>query len=194
MRTILISSLCFAAACGAARPQAQTPTQAQRTPAASSTAATPAATAPATGAMRDVLLSLRRVHFPLDSVTLPEASREALAAAAEGLRAHPDVSLSVEGHADERGTDEYNLALSDRRARVVVDYLVRMGVAESRLRILPRGEHAPLLQGTDPFALAKNRRVEFRAEAGGVELRLEDGVPVDDAGRPLDRTQVGFQR
>lgn len=139
------------------------------------------------GAAHELLLSLQRVHFALDTSELPEPSREALVAAAAALEKLPTVSLYVEGHTDDRGTSEYNVALSERRAQAVVDYLTRLGVAPSRLKILPYGMEKPLAQGQDDLARAENRRVDFRVLDGSVELKLADGVLFDDKGNPLPK-------
>lgn len=139
----------------------------------------------ATGNLRELLLTLHRVHFPFDSSTLSDTARAALADAAEQLNAHPDVELWVDGHTDDRGTTEYNMSLGDRRARVVVDYLGRYGVAAKRLGVISYGEERPLANGSSAAALARNRRVEFRLLRGSVQLVLADGDLVDDDGKPL---------
>ncbi|MBI2895745.1 MAG: OmpA family protein [Deltaproteobacteria bacterium] len=134
---------------------------------------------------RVILLSLRRVHFPVDSSTLTEASREALAEVAGKLRDSRSLELVVQGHADERGATEYNLGLGERRSRTVADYLTRLGVEPSRLGIVSLGEEQPLAGGHDRESWAANRRVDFVLLRGDVQLVLEDGVRVTDDGRPL---------
>ena len=139
----------------------------------------------AQGEARAVLLALRRVYFALDEATLPEPSRTALAEAAERLRALADVKLAIEGHADERGTSEYNLGLGQRRARAVFDYLVRLGVGPERLGVISYGEERPAAVGSGSDTWSRNRRVEFSLLRGDVQLVLEDGVRLSDRGLPL---------
>jgi peptidoglycan-associated lipoprotein len=138
----------------------------------------------ARGSERAALLALRRVHFALDDATLPPPSRGALSEAAEHLRGL-DVSLAVEGHADERGTTDYNLALGQRRADVVTGYLENLGIASERLRGVSYGEERPAAEGSDPDTWSRNRRVEFSLLRGNVQLVLEDGVRLSDSGRPM---------
>jgi peptidoglycan-associated lipoprotein len=140
----------------------------------------------ATGDLRDLLLSLERVHFAFDGTELVPTAREALDKAGLGLVAHPEVVLYVDGHTDERGTEEYNMGLGDRRARTVVDYLTHYGVPKANLKITSFGEEAPLAAGGSELALAKNRRVDFRLLRGDVQLVLEEGTPVDDQGQPIE--------
>ncbi len=143
-------------------------------------------TEPAQGELRDVLITLRRVHFPFDSNELTEDARAALAEAGPKLARHPDVHLYVDGHADQRGTEEYNVALGERRAQVVSDYLMRMGVAKDQLHIVSFGEGRPLVDQETDVAMAKNRRVDFRLMRGEIRLVIEEGPLLDDQGRPID--------
>jgi peptidoglycan-associated lipoprotein len=103
-----------------------------------------------------------RVHFPTDSASLDAEGRQALSANAALLRQYRDVRVEVQGHADERGTVDYNLALGQRRGRAVVEALVADGVAPSRLLLVSFGEERPLSQGSGEVAWAENRRAEFR--------------------------------
>lgn len=137
------------------------------------------------GDARSVLLALRRVYFALDEATLPEPSRTALAEAAERLRALADVKLAIEGHADERGTNDYNLGLGQRRSRAVFDHLVRLGIGPEHLEIISYGEERPAAVGSSADTWSRNRRVEFSLLRGDVQLVLEDGVRVSDRGQPL---------
>ncbi|HWN69141.1 MAG TPA: OmpA family protein [Haliangium sp.] len=143
-------------------------------------------TEPAQGELRDVLITLRRVHFPFDSNELTEDARAALAEAGPKLARYPDVHLYVDGHADQRGTEEYNVALGERRAQVVADYLMRMGVTKDQLHIVSFGEGRPLIEQDTDVAMAKNRRVDFRLMRGEVRLVVEEGPLVDDKGRPIE--------
>src|SRR5947207_1296549 len=78
--------------------------------------------------------------------------------AATWLKAHPQYSLLIEGHSDERGTEQYNLALGDRRANTAKEYLATLGVDSSRMRTVSYGEERPFDPGHDESAWAKNRR------------------------------------
>jgi len=139
----------------------------------------------ATGDLRDLLLELERVHFAFDGTELAPTAREALDNAGRGLVAHPEVVLYVDGHTDERGTEEYNMGLGDRRARTVVSYLTSYGVPAANLRITSFGEAAPRATGGTELDLARNRRVAFRLLRGDVQLVLGEGTPLDDQGQPI---------
>ncbi|HWI41876.1 MAG TPA: OmpA family protein [Verrucomicrobiae bacterium] len=103
---------------------------------------------------------LRRIHFDFDSAVLSEEARQALQANAERLRERP-ATLVIAGHCDERGSDEYNLALGEKRARAAMEYLLALGVPEERVSFVSYGEEMPLDPGHDEDAWAKNRRDEF---------------------------------
>ncbi|MCK6547607.1 OmpA family protein [Myxococcota bacterium] len=187
LRTLMIAATAAAltTACAKKTPDVEAPVAAK--PAAQTNAAQTSAST-TEQAQRDLeaaMISLQRVHFSLDSWDLLPSSRTALEEAAKQLAKYPDVHLSIDGHADERGTVEHNLALGDRRARVVADYLVRMGIPTNRLEIISHGEEKPLVDGTDAKSLAKNRRVDFRILRGNVQFQLVDGHLVDDRGNPL---------
>jgi peptidoglycan-associated lipoprotein len=104
---------------------------------------------------------LKPVYFDFDKYNLREDARQSLDANAEILRTRSDLRLMIEGHCDERGTDEYNLALGERRARAAQDYLVRLGVEASRLSIISYGEERPAQVGHDEDSWRWNRRAEF---------------------------------
>lgn len=99
-----------------------------------------------------------RVLFALDAYELSPTAREILTRQAEWLRAHPDVTFSIEGHCDERGTREYNLALGERRAKSAADFLIALGIAPSRLRTISYGKERPEALGSDDESYAQNRR------------------------------------
>ncbi|MDW7645186.1 MAG: peptidoglycan-associated lipoprotein Pal [Desulfuromonadales bacterium] len=111
----------------------------------------------------DVITGLERVFFEFDQYTLSEQSREVLANNAQYLKNNPGVKVVIEGHCDERGSDEYNLALGERRAAAAKNYVVSLGVAEDRMTIISYGEEIPLDPSTSEEAWAKNRRAEFKA-------------------------------
>jgi peptidoglycan-associated lipoprotein len=109
-----------------------------------------------------------RISFGFDRWDLSSAARQSLAAKAEILRAHPKLSLRIEGHADERGSDEYNLALSNRRSAVAMRFLADHGITADRLVAVGYGEEQPLDPAENESAWARNRRAEFRASAGNL--------------------------
>lgn len=104
---------------------------------------------------------LKDVHFAYDSYALNAEARDVLAANAEWLKENPRASTEVEGHCDERGTIEYNLALGVRRAQAIKDYLVSLGVAASRLSTISYGEELPVCRDSGESCWARNRRVHF---------------------------------
>lgn len=107
-----------------------------------------------------------RIHFNFDQSDLTSDARRSLTDKAEILRAIPSLTLRIEGHADERGSDEYNLALSNRRAVTAKRFLVDWGISADRLETAGYGEEQPLDQNESEAAWASNRRDEFRVSAG----------------------------
>lgn len=105
-----------------------------------------------------------RIYFDYDSFELKGDSRDRLQQAAELLKANPAIGVVIDGHADERGTEEYNLALGERRARAVYEFLVLMGVSGDSLKMVSYGEESPLDSGHGETAYAKNRRAEFKVQ------------------------------
>ncbi len=106
-----------------------------------------------------------RIYFAFDSNELTQESRQILTEKAELMKANAGLNLLIEGHCDERGTNEYNLALGERRARAAYEFLILMGVDSSRMSIISYGEEYPAVQGTNEAAWSKNRRDEFKASA-----------------------------
>ena len=104
---------------------------------------------------------LKTVFFSYDSADLTAKSREKLQNNATWIENHPNTQIRLEGHTDERGTPEYNLALGESRARTVRQFLIKLGIDGSRLDVLSYGEEKPRAYGTTPEDFAKNRRVEF---------------------------------
>lgn len=104
----------------------------------------------------------KRIHFAFDSYELSHEAKEILKKKAEILLKYPNIKIVIEGHCDERGTDEYNLALGERRAKAAYDYLILLGVEADRLSIVSYGEEKPLDSGHNEEAWAKNRRDEFK--------------------------------
>lgn len=102
------------------------------------------------------------VYFGFDDATLTRQAREILAQKAEWLRSHPDVEVVIEGHCDERGTKEYNMALGQRRAQSIKNFLVNAGIDADRLDTISYGEERPADPRNNEEAWAKNRRGHFR--------------------------------
>lgn len=106
---------------------------------------------------------LQRIHFEFDQYVLVPSAKSTLQQNADYLAANRGVRVVIEGHCDERGSDEYNLALGEKRALATKAYLVSLGVAANRLDVLSYGEERPLDPAHDEEAWAKNRRAEFVA-------------------------------
>ena len=99
-----------------------------------------------------------RVFFATNKSILTTASRDTLRKQAAWLRKNKDITVTVEGHADERGTREYNLALGERRANAAKDYLLTYGIAGDRVAIISYGKERPVNSGSSPLAWSQNRR------------------------------------
>jgi peptidoglycan-associated lipoprotein len=98
------------------------------------------------------------VHFSLDEYDIDPEARTILDNQAQWLAAHPAVRITIEGHCDERGTREYNLALGDRRANAAKNYLAARGVSSDRITTISYGKERPLAMGSDDQSWAQNRR------------------------------------
>ena len=99
-----------------------------------------------------------RVFFATNESVLTTRSRDTLRKQAAWLRKNSSINVVVEGHADERGTREYNLALGERRANAVKDYLMTYGISSNRISVISYGKERPVDSGSDPLAWSKNRR------------------------------------
>jgi len=114
---------------------------------------------PVPGSERDFLANVGdRVFFDLDKSDLTPEAQAALNAQAQWLKLYPSVTVQVEGHCDERGTREYNLALGERRASAVRDYLVSLGINAARVSTISYGKEQPAVVGSNEAAWAQNRR------------------------------------
>ncbi len=111
-----------------------------------------------------------RVHFDYDASAIRADAQTILQQKVNVMRANPNVALRIVGHADERGSVEYNLALGMRRAAAVRDFMVGFGLDASRFAIETMGEDQPLVQGSNESAWAQNRRGEFVITRGGDNL------------------------
>ena len=101
------------------------------------------------------------IHFDLDRSDLRDQDRQTLSQNADTLKKFDFLTITVEGHCDERGSVEYNLALGERRAKVAYDYLVSLGVSASRLKTVSYGKEVPLCQDSTEECFARNRRGHF---------------------------------
>ncbi|WP_126453681.1 peptidoglycan-associated lipoprotein Pal [Sulfuriflexus mobilis] len=108
------------------------------------------------------LISQRVIYFDFDSTSIRQADRAVIQAHAEYLAGHGNASVSLEGHADERGSREYNIALGERRAKSVRQLLLFQGAATGQLETVSFGEERPLADGHDESAWQQNRRVEIQ--------------------------------
>ena len=99
-----------------------------------------------------------RVFFATNESVLTTASRDTLRKQAEWLRKNSKINVVLEGHADERGTREYNLALGERRANAAKDYLMTYGISGNRISVISYGKERPVDSGSNPLAWSKNRR------------------------------------
>ena len=108
----------------------------------------------------------RDVRFALESSAISDSARQAVEYNAQVLKSNPTISVQLEGHCDERGTAEYNMALGAARARSVYNMLISLGVSAQRLDTISYGEEVPLELGHDENAWAKNRRVHLSAFTG----------------------------
>ena len=99
-----------------------------------------------------------RVFFATNKSVLTTASRDVLRKQAAFMRKKKDLTFTIEGHADERGTREYNLALGERRANSAKDYLMTYGISSSRISVISYGKERPVDSGSNPLAWSKNRR------------------------------------
>ena len=107
---------------------------------------------------------LARVYFDFNDATLRADAREALKNDAQVLKNNPNMNVSIEGHCDERGSVEYNLALGERRAESIKSYLTKLGISPSRMTTISYGEEKPLVYGHSEEAWSKNRRGEINPQ------------------------------
>ncbi|MDM8552812.1 peptidoglycan-associated lipoprotein Pal [Desulfobacterales bacterium HSG2] len=104
------------------------------------------------------------IYFLYNSAALSSAAQENLRRKAEWLRSYPNVSVIIEGHCDDRGTNAYNMALGDRRAESVKAFLANLGISGSRMTTISYGEERPAVRGHSEAARSKNRRAHFVLE------------------------------
>lgn len=105
------------------------------------------------------------VYFDFDKYDIKAEYRDMLQQKAELMKQYPSIRVRIEGNCDERGTQEYNLALGERRARAAYEYLVMLGVNPDQMEMISFGKERPAVEGTGPAVWAKNRRDDFRVIA-----------------------------
>lgn len=148
-----------ASASGAASTSASSSTDSASSASSASDSASSASSAAAEPTAEEKLAQIgTAVYFGFDSSVLSSAAQATLDRQAAFLAAEPSLRIIIEGHADERGTREYNLALGERRASVARDYLVAKGVNAARIRTVSYGKERPAVVGSNQTAWAKNRR------------------------------------
>lgn len=104
---------------------------------------------------------LKMIHFDFDRYFIREDAKPVLESNAAWLKKFRTTKILIEGHCDERGTEEYNLALGEKRARSTMDYLASLGISPDRMKIISYGKSQPLDPGHDEIAWQKNRRAQF---------------------------------
>lgn len=168
----MIAAVALVAACETApeEQEASGGTGGTTAPTTTSVAPAPAAPAPASaapaapmgpkmGSQEDLVVNVGdRVFFEFDKYNLDSEARRVLEKQAIWLKKFRLITISIEGHCDERGTREYNLALGERRANSAKDYLVALGVAADRIRTISYGKERPVALGSNEAAWAQNRR------------------------------------
>jgi peptidoglycan-associated lipoprotein len=120
---------------------------------------------------------LERVHFDYDLAEIRPDAERVLRAKLGVLRASPAVRIRIEGHCDERGSNEYNQALGNRRAQAIIDFFTNFGLDASRFTLVSFGEENPLVNRSDEDAWAMNRRGEFIITAGRDQINPGGGTP-----------------
>jgi peptidoglycan-associated lipoprotein len=148
---------------------AENPSAPLGTGTASATPVAPVKPSPGTDSSLDALRRgesptggpLKDVNFAFDSAALSESARATLRAHADWLKTNPAARVQVEGHCDERGTAEYNMALGAKRAQAAMDYLTTLGIAANRLSTISYGEEIPVCKEKTEECWARNRRARF---------------------------------
>lgn len=109
-----------------------------------------------------ITIETTAIYFAFDRYDLDDSGKSLLRVKADILMQYPEISVKIEGHCDARGTEEYNLALGERRAKAAYDYLIMLGVDPAQLSMVSYGKLYPALDGNGEEAWSKNRRDEFR--------------------------------
>jgi OOP family OmpA-OmpF porin len=132
------------------------------------------------GCPRHDSITLKGVGFEYDSATLTAESRPVLDEVAADLKKYPRLKVELQGHTDSRGSDQYNLKLSQRRAEAVREYLIRQGVSPDQLTARGYGETQPKASNDTDEGRAENRRVDMKVleNPGDLDVKTEDATPV----------------
>lgn len=157
-RSVMLTTVSAAlalAACAKKAPEQLPPAPVDQTPQAP---APPAGPAP--GSQADFIASVMSdtVHFDTDQSSVRDQDKQALQSQAQWLARYPNKRITIEGHADERGTRDYNIALGERRANETKNYLASLGVDPSRMSTISYGKERPVALGSDESSWAQNRR------------------------------------
>jgi peptidoglycan-associated lipoprotein len=150
--SVLAAAILLLAACK------QTPETGAATGGAAAAAGAPGAAAPAAGSREDFIQNVGdRVYFDFDRSDIKPEGQQTLQRQATWLKQYPNVTVTIEGHCDERGTREYNLALGNRRANAAKNALVALGVSAARIKTISYGKDRPIVVGSNEAAWAQNR-------------------------------------
>ncbi|MBL4858532.1 MAG: peptidoglycan-associated lipoprotein Pal [Erythrobacter sp.] len=156
--TVMLTSALALAACQKKAPEEIPPPPAETT----TSTPTPTSSGPAVGSMEHFMQAVGQanttVYFDTDRYNIDAEDSAKLQTQAQYFNQYPDVRFTIEGHADERGTREYNLALGERRANAAKNYLVSLGIPASRIRTVSYGKERPVALGSNEAAWAQNRR------------------------------------
>lgn len=151
----VFAALLLLASCGGDEPAPTT--------SGSTTATAPAPAGPPPGSQEELLVKVGdRIFFDTDKSELKREARATLERLAAWMNENPGVAITIEGHCDERGTREYNLALGDRRAAAARNYLIALGTNSARLGTISYGKERPAVPGHTEAAWAQNRRAVFQ--------------------------------
>jgi peptidoglycan-associated lipoprotein len=172
-RLVPVLGLALAAACGGKQVEETPPAPQMVSHPAPPPAPAPEPVAPKPAPAPDTRRATleERIHFALDRADLSSEARATLAAKVEILRTSPGLTLRIKGHADERGSDEYNLALSKRRAAEAKRFMTGQGIEASRLETVGYGEEQPVDPSATESAWAMNRRADFQVTGGALSQR-----------------------
>lgn len=158
---LLVSGAALAlSACAKKAPEALPPAPADVAPPPAPPAAPPPPSGPAPGSQADFMASISadRIFFDTDKSDVDDEDRATLRSQAEWLMRYPGKRITLEGHCDERGTRDYNLALGERRANAAKNYLAALGVDPGRITTISYGKERPVALGSDETSWAQNRR------------------------------------
>ncbi len=171
---VLLSAIVLTACASRPKPMGPAPTQAPPPPAAEPAYTPPPPppvaereTGPIPGSVQDFVIHAGdRIYFALNAINIADDARHVLDAQAGWLQRYPQVRVRIEGNCDDRGTEEYNFALGERRAQAVKDYLVDHGVAAARIETVSYGKEHPIAFGQTEDDYAKNRNAHTAITAG----------------------------